>query len=61
MSGAWRKPCGYRAGLAPAAKLPKLTPGGQWIYFSSDRTGRNQIWRVRAKGGAAGQVTSDGG
>ena len=34
---------------------------GQWIYFSSDRTGSWQVWKVPAAGGSAIQVTRTGG
>ena len=33
----------------------------RWIYFSSDRTGTFQIWKMPAQGGEASQVTKDGG
>ena len=32
-----------------------------WIYFGSNRTGSWQIWRLPSGGGAAEQVTRDGG
>ncbi len=34
---------------------------GKWIYFSSDRSGRTEIWKMPAAGGAAVQVTKNGG
>ena len=34
---------------------------GQWIYFSSNRTGRWQIWKVSVEGGAPIQLTRQGG
>ena len=40
---------------------PAWSRDGAWIYFSSDRTGRYEIWKVPAQGGAAVQVTRNGG
>ncbi len=40
---------------------PSWSHDGKWIYFASDRTGRNQIWRLPFAGGQAEQVTSEGG
>jgi Tol biopolymer transport system component len=34
---------------------------GRFIYFSSDRSGRSQIWKMPAAGGPAVQVTRGGG
>ncbi|HYO80994.1 MAG TPA: winged helix-turn-helix domain-containing protein [Bryobacteraceae bacterium] len=34
---------------------------GHWIYFNSDRTGRQEIWKVRPSGQDAVQVTQNGG
>lgn len=34
---------------------------GQWVYFSSNRTGRYQIWKISAQGGSSVQVTRQGG
>jgi len=34
---------------------------GKWIYFSSDRTGRREIWRMPPAGGAEQQLTQGGG
>lgn len=36
-------------------------PAGDYIYFSSSRTGRWEIWRQQARSGAAEHVTTDGG
>jgi Tol biopolymer transport system component len=41
--------------------MPLWSHDGKWIYFSSDRTGRGEIWRVPFAGGAAEQVTKEGG
>jgi Tol biopolymer transport system component len=42
-------------------KVPSWSHDGEWIYFTSDRTGRWEIWRLPAQGGTAEQMTSDGG
>jgi eukaryotic-like serine/threonine-protein kinase len=34
---------------------------GRWIYFGSDRSGRIEVWRMPAAGGAASQITRQGG
>jgi Tol biopolymer transport system component len=34
---------------------------GRWIYFYSTRSGREEIWKMPAKGGEAIQLTTDGG
>lgn len=38
---------------------PHFSPDGKTIYFSSNRTGRDQIYSIPAEGGAAEQVTFD--
>ena len=40
---------------------PSWSADGKWIYFTSDRTGRSEIWRMRVEGGPAEQVTKNGG
>ncbi|HMB91255.1 MAG TPA: winged helix-turn-helix domain-containing protein [Rhodothermales bacterium] len=42
-------------------RAPRWSRDGQWLYFSSDRTGTWQIWKTPTGGGAAQQVTQDGG
>jgi eukaryotic-like serine/threonine-protein kinase len=42
-------------------QIPSWSRDGRWIYFGSNRTGRYEVWRVPAAGGAAQQVTSTGG
>lgn len=37
------------------------SPDGSWIYFSSDRSGVAEIWRLPAAGGEPEQVTRQGG
>ncbi len=41
--------------------VPSWSRDGRWIYFSSMRSGSQQIWKASVDGGAAIQVTSDGG
>ena len=41
--------------------IPSWSRDGRWVYFGSDRTGRNEIWRVPAGGGRAEQITRAGG
>lgn len=38
---------------------PDYSPDGQLIYFDSARSGTTQIWRMRADGSAAEQITDD--
>jgi TolB protein len=39
---------------------PDYTPDGKLIYFDSARSGTSQIWRMKADGTAAEQLTDDG-
>ena len=41
--------------------LASWSSDGRWIYFGSNRTGRFELWKVRAEGGHAVQVTKRGG
>lgn len=41
--------------------LADWSADGRWIYFSSDRSGRIEIWRIPSEGGSARQVTRYGG
>lgn len=41
--------------------LPNWSRDGAWIYFCSDRSGNQQIWKMSAAGGPAVQVTRKGG
>jgi Tol biopolymer transport system component len=40
---------------------PSWSADGRWIYYGSDRSGRMEVWRQPVGGGAAEQVTTDGG
>jgi dipeptidyl aminopeptidase/acylaminoacyl peptidase len=40
---------------------PAWSADGKWIYFCSDRSGRQEIWRMTAEGGSAAQITKNGG
>jgi Tol biopolymer transport system component len=40
---------------------PSFSRDGKWIYFFSNQTGRNEVWRVPFRGGAAQQITEQGG
>lgn len=41
--------------------FPEWSAGGEWVYFTSNRSGSPQIWRARAAGGEPVQITSGGG
>ncbi len=41
--------------------VPSWSRDGKWVYFTSDRTGRREVWRRPFAGGAADQVTRQGG
>ena len=41
--------------------VPNWSQDGEWIYFSSDRTGRPEVWKIPFGGGQAVQVTKEGG
>jgi serine/threonine protein kinase len=40
---------------------PYWSRNGQWIYFTSSRSGRFEIWKMPSKGGDAVQLTRNGG
>jgi len=39
---------------------PEFTPDGKFIYYDSSRSGSSQIWRMKADGTGAIQITDDG-
>lgn len=41
--------------------VPSWSRDGKWVYFSSHRSGEDQVWKVAAEGGTPLQVTHDGG
>lgn len=41
--------------------VPFWASDGKWIYFSSDRTGRMEIWKMHPDGTGVQQVTQHGG
>lgn len=41
--------------------VPFWSHDGKWIYFASNRTEQIQIWKMPAEGGAAVQITQQGG
>lgn len=41
--------------------VPTWSRDGRWIYFSSERSGRFEIWRISAEGGVPEQITRNGG
>jgi dipeptidyl aminopeptidase/acylaminoacyl peptidase len=42
-------------------RVPGWSHDGKWIYFTSNRTGQDQIFRVSFEGGGAVQITDRGG
>lgn len=43
------------------AEVPSFSPDGRWIYLAGKRERNWQIWKVPRAGGAAVQLTQDGG
>ncbi len=41
--------------------LPSWSRDGAWVYFSSFKTGRSEVWKAPQGGGPAQQVTTNGG
>lgn len=39
----------------------QLPQDGRWVYFCSNRTGDDQVWKMPATGGDAVQMTREGG
>ncbi len=42
-------------------KWPNWSQDGKWIYFSSTRSGREEIWKMPSSGGEAVQITRNSG
>jgi eukaryotic-like serine/threonine-protein kinase len=40
---------------------PAWSLDGKWIFFASDRTGNNEIWRMPSAGGTPERITRNGG
>ncbi|MBN1997306.1 serine/threonine-protein kinase [candidate division KSB1 bacterium] len=40
--------------------LPFWSKDGKWIYFTSNRSGESQIWKIPSKGGEAVRITDNG-
>ena len=40
---------------------PYWSRNGQWVYFTSGRSGRFEVWKMPSKGGEAVQLTRNGG
>ena len=49
------------SGFPASNKVPSWSRDGKRVYFTSDRTGRWEIWRIPTRGGEAEQITSEGG
>jgi Tol biopolymer transport system component len=41
--------------------VPSWSRDGNWVYFTSNRSGRDEVWKVSAAGATAVQVTRNGG
>jgi sugar lactone lactonase YvrE len=41
--------------------LPVWSPDGHWVYYTSNQSSRQAIWRVASSGGVPEQVTHGGG
>jgi Tol biopolymer transport system component len=41
--------------------FPCWSRDGRWIYFGSDRTGNEQVWKMRSDGEQPVQITKNGG
>lgn len=41
-----------------SASSPAFSPDGEWLAFTTARSGESQVWRIRVRGGEAEQVTS---
>src|SRR5678816_3213976 len=39
---------------------PRFSPDGRWLYFTSDRGGTPQVYRMNATGGEPQRITFEG-
>jgi WD40 repeat protein len=51
----------YEINAPTYASYSSWSHDGRWIYFSSNRSGTFQIWKMPSEGGKASQVTKGGG
>ena len=51
---------GVRRVTDGAVGSPSWSADGAWIYFTSNRSGRTAVWKVKPDGGEPEQVTKDG-
>jgi Tol biopolymer transport system component/DNA-binding winged helix-turn-helix (wHTH) protein len=54
-------PDGGRARPMTPGRFAGWSRDGKWIYFVADRSGQEQLWKMPTGGGAAVQVTKQGG
>ena len=47
--------------IQPSTALLSRSSDGQWIYFTSNKSGRPELWKIPANGGTASQLTRGGG
>jgi len=55
------KPVRLTTDPAEDNNIPSWSRDGNWMYFTSLRSGRRQVWKAPAGGGEAVQVTKHGG
>ena len=40
-----------------SSQSPSFSPDSAWVYFTSSRSGKNQVWRIPVDGGEAEQIS----